>query len=166
MITDCFSDSDACSASDITFDDAKDRTLTRQTVIDLMQENMCAADEGTDFTTADTETLPKLHMLQIVVIQDIYTALKHAAPDSILLRPDDTDTPTIDPTTGAVEGSPLFLFSLSLILLLHVSGKTLQVFLPAHEMGIPGTSLTLRRAMRGLLEDEDCTVHRVTMNPM
>jgi hypothetical protein len=63
-----------------------------------------------------------------------------------------TEDNKVDIETDAHTGTPAFLFAASLAILLHISGKDISIVVPGHQMGVPGTSLTMRRALRCLLE--------------
>ena len=54
------------------------------------------------------------------------------------------DNEQVNITTDTYEGKPVFLFAVTMVLLAHVTGRDLVVWVPAHQMGIPGTSLTLQ----------------------
>ena len=76
---------------------------------------------------------------------DVRTLIGNAlelTQDKKVLRIKDNDM--VDTTTDSRAPKPVFLFALCMVLLAHVMGRDLSVLLSPHQMGIPGTSLTLR----------------------
>ena len=54
-----------------------------------------------------------------------------------------------------------FLFAAAMVLLFNVSGKCLTVIMHSSQMGIPGTSLTIRRAIRLLMDESHYSVRNL-----
>ena len=161
-------DDGQCDDHEITFEHAMDVRIPTPQVLTLLKENIIIQDDIDDTAMAggagvvsqvfgeDFEDQFKIE--KAFLIQRMYDVLMKL--DAPVLHMADETPLLMDRDTNAVKPSSTFMFAICLILAMHASGKCLIVSMKGRRLGIPGTTLTLRRALRCLLEDSKyCSVN-------
>ena len=139
------SDVDECDPTEMTREAAMDCPISTKTICSLTKNCISLETDGvhgpmghgTDLLEIDANDL----MRQVHFMRNLDVAFA-ALKEKNAIRIKDNDRVNI--TTDTYEGKPVFLFAVTMVLIAHVTGRDLVVWVPAHQMGIPGTSLTLR----------------------
>ena len=161
-------DDGQCDDHEITFEHAMDVRIPTPQVLTLLKENIIIQDDIDDTAMAGGAGVVKhefgkdfedqFKIEKAFLIQRMYDVLMKL--DAPVLHMADETPLLMDRDTNAVKPSSTFMFAICLILAMHASGKCLIVSMKGRRLGIPGTTLTLRRALRCLLEDSKyCSVN-------
>ena len=150
-------DDGQCDDHEITFEHAMDVRIPTPQVLSLLKENIIIQDDIDDTAMAggagvvsqvfgeDFEDQFKVE--KAFLIQRTYDVFMKL--DAPVLHMVDESPLLMDRHTNAVKPSSTY-----------ASGKCLIVSMKGRRLGIPGTTLTLRRALRCLLEDSKyCSVN-------
>lgn len=163
--SDLRSEGDACEEQGNTFEAACDCPIARDTIHRLIQEYICVPEDGD--TAMKSHTVDSKDLLTVFRANPINylksTFEKHQGQDDILWEITTNDD-EYDKGTGAVSPTPAFLFAVVMVLLFYATGRCITVMVPSHQMGIPGTALTLRRALRSLMDEPHYTVQNLLVD--
>ena len=124
-------------------DAAMDCPVSTKTICSLTKHCICMETDGPMYTHG-TDML-EMDASQLInaatFIRNVGLAFA-ALKDKNAIRVKDNEQVNI--TTDTYEGKPVFLFAVTMVLLAHVTGRDLVVWVPAHQIGIPETSLSLQ----------------------
>ena len=157
--SDLRSEGDKCDDAENDFATALECPIARDTLHRLLKEKNCIPDgmdapagRYTHISSSDIERPSTLEFLEAK-----YNAtIRETDPVWYV-----TASEELHPYTGATIPTSAFLFAAAMVLLFHVSGKCLTVIMPSSQMGIPGTSLTIRRALRLLMDESHYSVRNL-----
>ena len=142
---DARSDGDECDDAVMTAETALGCPISTKTICGIMKQCICIETRDPmnmhlmAIEDMDAMLIERVwHVDALVLIQNALELTQ----DKKVLRIIDNDI--VEIITDSRAPKPVFIFAMCMVLLAHVMGRDLSVLVSPHQMGIPGTSLTLR----------------------
>jgi hypothetical protein len=137
---------------------AYDAAIPKETIHRVLRQRICCVDpreQHPDATVVSFRVAADwgaVYTNNAATVSEWFdTRIKPALANGMLILACD-DCEDVDMTTTPI---PLFLLACQFVLMAHAMGCELSVGLPASQLGCPGTSLSLRHALRCMMKDPD-----------
>ena len=150
-MTDYHSDGEPCDEAVMSFVVAYSCPMSKATVHRILQDCICIETHSDQNAQHSVLPITELKGQWEANTQDFLKTQYDRLETNSTLRIVDDDL--VDIETDAHTSKPAFMFAACMSILMHVAGKNITIIVPVQQMGIPGTSLSLRRALRCLLEE-------------